>query len=109
MFSGKGMGGMLKQVQQMQENMEKAQKELETLEVSGESAAGLVTVTATCKNVIKRISIDDSLLGEDRDMLEDLVAAALNDTLRKAEAKAAEHLGKLTAGIPMPDGMKMPF
>lgn len=108
MFGG-NMGGMLKQVQKMQENMEKAQKELETIEVSGEAAGGLVKITATCKNVIKRVSIDDSLLDEDRDMLEDLVAAALNDTLRKAEAKSAEHLGGLTDGMQLPPGFKMPF
>ncbi len=108
MFGG-NMGGMLKQVQQMQENMEKAQKELETMEVSGEAAGGLVKITSTCKNVIKRVSIDDSLLGEDRDMLEDLVAAALNDTLRKAEEKATEHLAQLTNGLQLPHGMKMPF
>ncbi|PID62877.1 MAG: YbaB/EbfC family nucleoid-associated protein [Gammaproteobacteria bacterium] len=108
MFGG-NMGGMLKQVQKMQENMEKAQKELETLEVSGEAAGGLVKITATCKNVIKRVSIDDSLLGEDRDMLEDLVAAALNDTLRKVEEKAAAHMGQLTEGMQLPAGFKMPF
>ncbi len=109
MFGGGNMGGMLKQVQKMQENMEKAQKELETIEVSGEAAAGLVKITATCKNVVKRVSIDDSLLGEDRDMLEDLIAAALNDTLRKAEAAAADHMSKITQGMPLPPGMKMPF
>lgn len=103
------MGGMLKQVQQMQENMEKAQKELAEMEVSGEAAGGLVKITATCKNVIKRVSIDESLLTEDRDMLEDLIAAALNDTLRKAEETAAAHLGKITDGLPLPAGFKMPF
>ncbi len=108
MFGG-NMGGMLKQVQKMQENMEKAQKELETLEVSGEAAGGLVKITATCKNVVKRVSIDDSLLDEDRDMLEDLVAAALNDTLRKAEQKTTEHMSKLTDGMQMPPGFQMPF
>lgn len=108
MFGG-NMGGMLKQVQKMQENMEKAQKELESIEVSGEAAGGLVKITATCKNVIKRVSIDDSLLGEDRDMLEDLVAAALNDTLRKAEETAAAHVGQLTEGMQLPPGFKMPF
>ncbi len=108
MFGG-NMGGMLKQVQKMQENMEKAQKELESIEVSGEAAGGLVKITATCKNVIKRVSIDDSLLNEDRDMLEDLVAAALNDTLRKAEEAATKHMGELTNGMQLPPGFKMPF
>lgn len=109
MFGGGNMGGMMKKVQQMQENMEKANKELESMEVNGEAAGGLVKITATCKNVVKRVSIDDSLLGEDRDMLEDLIAAALNDTLRKAEAKTAEHLGKVTGGLGLPPGFKMPF
>lgn len=109
MFGGGNMGGMLKKVQQMQENMEKANKELENMEVSGEAAGGLVKITATCKNVVKRVSIDDSLLGEDRDMLEDLIAAALNDTLRKVETKAAEHLGQVTGGMGLPPGFKMPF
>ncbi len=108
MFGG-NMGGMLKQVQKMQENMEKAQKELENIEVSGEAAGGLVKITATCKNVIKRVSIDQSLLDEDRDMLEDLVAAALNDTLRKVEEKAASHMGQFTDGMQLPPGFKMPF
>ena len=108
MFGG-NMGGMLKQVQKMQENMEKAQKELESMEVSGEAAGGLVKITATCKNLIKRVSIDDSLFEEDRDMLEDLVAAALNDTLRKAEEVSSNHLGKTTNGMQMPPGLKMPF
>lgn len=108
MFGG-NMGGMLKQVQKMQENMDKAQKELETIEVSGEAAGGLVKITATCKNVIKRVSIDESLLDEDRDMLEDLIAAALNDTLRKAETTAADHMGQLTDGMQLPPGFKMPF
>ncbi|MPV85778.1 YbaB/EbfC family nucleoid-associated protein [Ostreibacterium oceani] len=108
MFGG-NMGGMLKQVQKMQENMEKAQKELENIEVEGESAGGLVKITATCKNVVKRVNIDETLLSEDRDMLEDLVAAALNDTLRKAEEKAAEHMSELTNGMQLPPGMKMPF
>ncbi|MGY0399593.1 MAG: YbaB/EbfC family nucleoid-associated protein [Ostreibacterium sp.] len=108
MFDG-NMGGMLKQVQKMQENMEKAQKKLENIEVSGEAAGGLVKITATCKNVIKRVSIDESLLAEDRDMLEDLVAAALNDTLRKVEATTAEHMGEMTNGMQLPPGFKMPF
>ncbi|PIE45048.1 MAG: YbaB/EbfC family nucleoid-associated protein [Gammaproteobacteria bacterium] len=106
---GKNMGGMLKQVQKMQENMEKAQKELETMEVSGEAAGGLVKITATCKNTIKRVSIDDSLFEEDRDMLEDLIAAALNDTLRKAEAAATEHMASITNGMQLPPGFKMPM
>ncbi len=106
---GGNMAGMMKKVQDMQKNMEKAQKELEAIEVSGEAAAGLVKITSTCKHVIKRVSIDDSLLTEDRDMLEDLIAAALNDTLRKVEAKTAEHMGSITGGMQLPPGFKMPF
>jgi len=106
---GANMGSMLKQMQKMQADMEKAQKALETMEVSGEAAGGLVKITSSCKYAIKRVSIDDSLLSEDRDMLEDLVAAALNDTLRKIEAKTAEHMGDLTSGMKLPAGFKMPF
>jgi DNA-binding YbaB/EbfC family protein len=93
----------------MQENMQRAQEELARTEVEGQSGAGLVKVTMTCRHDVKRVSIDPSLLGEDRDMLEDLVAAAVNDGLRKAEATSQEKLGSLTAGLPMPPGFKLPF
>ena len=103
------LAGLMKQAQQMQDNLKKAQEELALIEVEGQSGAGLVKVTMTCKNDVKRVTIDPSLLADDKDMLEDLVAAAFNDAVRKAEATSAEKMGKLTAGMPMPPGMKFPF
>ncbi len=103
------LAGLMKQAQSMQENLKRAQDELATIEVEGQSGAGLVKVTMTCKHDVKRIIIDPSLLGDDKDMLEDLVAAAFNDGVRRAEAVSQEKMGKLTAGMPMPPGMKFPF
>ncbi|HEX6794993.1 MAG TPA: YbaB/EbfC family nucleoid-associated protein [Casimicrobiaceae bacterium] len=103
------LSGLMKQAQQMQENMQRAQEELARTEVEGQSGAGLVKIVMTCRHDVKRVSIDPSLLGEDRDMLEDLVAAAFNDGLRRAEATAQEKLGGLTAGMPLPPGFKLPF
>ena len=103
------LAGLMKQAQQMQDNLKRAQEELAHIEVEGQAGAGLVKVTMTCRHDVKRVAIDPSLLGEDRDMLEDLVAAAFNDGLRKAEATSQEKLGSLTAGMPMPPGFKLPF
>ena len=103
------LAGLMKQAQQMQENMKRAQDELALLEVEGQSGAGLVKVTMTCKHDVKRVVIDPSLLADDKDMLEDLVAAAFNDAVRRAEETSAEKMGKLTAGLPLPPGMKFPF
>ncbi|MGH6646541.1 YbaB/EbfC family nucleoid-associated protein [Aquabacterium sp.] len=103
------LAGLMKQAQQMQDNLKKAQDELGLIEVEGQSGAGLVKVQMTCKNDVKRVTIDPSLLAEDKDMLEDLVAAAFNDAVRRAEATSQEKMGKLTAGMPMPPGMKLPF
>ena len=103
------LAGLMKQAQAMQDNMKRAQDELATIEVEGQSGAGLVKVVMTCKHDVKRITIDPSLLADDKDMLEDLVAAAFNDGVRRAEAVSAEKMGKLTAGMPMPPGMKFPF
>ena len=103
------LAGLMKQAQQMQENVKKAQEELARIEVEGQSGAGLVKVTMTCKHDVKRVVIDPSLLGEDKDMLEDLVAAAFNDGIRRAEEVSQEKMGKLTAGMPLPPGMKLPF
>jgi len=89
--------------------MKRAQDELALMEVEGASGAGLVKVTMTCKHDVKRITIDPSLLADDKDMLEDLVAAAFNDGVRRADAVSQEKMGKLTAGMPMPPGMKFPF
>jgi nucleoid-associated protein EbfC len=103
------LAGLMKQAQAMQDNLKKAQDELAAIEVEGQSGAGLVKVTMTCKHDVKRIAIDSSLLGEDKDMLEDLVAAAFNDGVRRAEEVSQEKMGKLTAGMPLPPGMKLPF
>jgi hypothetical protein len=101
--------GLMKQAQQMQENMRKLQEQLANVEVEGQSGAGLVKVVMTCKHDVKRVSIDPSLLADDKDMLEDLVAAAFNDAVRRAEATTQEKLGSLTAGMGLPPGFKMPF
>jgi DNA-binding YbaB/EbfC family protein len=103
------LAGLMKQAQQMQENMKRAQDELALLEVEGQSGAGLVKVTMTCKHDVKRVVIDPSLLAEDREMLEDLVAAAFNDGVRRAEEVSSEKMSRLTAGLPLPPGMKLPF
>jgi DNA-binding YbaB/EbfC family protein len=103
------LAGLMKQAQAMQENMQKAQEELANTEVEGSSGAGLVKVTMTCKHDVRRVTIDPSLLADDKDMLEDLVAAAFNDAVRRAETLSSEKMGKLTAGLPMPPGMKFPF
>ena len=103
------LAGLMKQAQAMQDNMKRAQDELALLEVDGQSGAGLVKVTMTCKHDVRRVAIDPSLLADDKDMLEDLVAAAFNDAVRRAEEISAEKMGKLTAGLPLPPGMKMPF
>ena len=97
-----GLGNLMKQAQQMQENMKRAQEELGKIEVEGQSGAGLVKVTMTCRHDVKRVQIDDSLLGDDKDMLEDLVAAAVNDAVRKAEATSQEKMGGLMGGMPLP-------
>jgi nucleoid-associated protein EbfC len=109
MFNKGQLAGLMKQAQAMQDNLKKAQEELAFVEVEGQSGAGLVKVVMTCKHEVKRITIDPSLLADDKDMLEDLVAAAFNDAVRRAAATSEEKMGKLTAGMPMPPGMKFPF
>ena len=103
------IAGLMKQAQAMQDNMKKMQEELAKLEVEGQAGAGLVKVIMTCKNDVKRVTIDASLLNEDKDMLEDLVAAAFNDAIRKAEATSSEKMSGITAGMPLPPGFKLPF
>ena len=103
------LAGLMKQAQAMQDNLRKAQEELAAIEVEGQSGAGLVKVLMTCKHDVRRVSIDPSLLAEDKDMLEDLVAAAINDAVRRAEATSQEKMGRLTAGMPQIPGMKFPF
>jgi len=103
-----GIGNMMKQVQLMQQNMQKAQAQLAELEVEGVSGAGMVKVTMTCRNDVRRVQIDPGVM-DDKEMLEDLIAAAVNDAVRKAEATAQEKMGAVTQGMPLPPGMKMPF
>ena len=103
------LAGLMKQAQAMQDNLKKAQEELALIEVEGQSGAGLVKVQMTCKHDVKRVTIDPSLLADDKDMLEDLVAAAVNDAVRRVEATTQEKMGKLTAGMPQIPGMKFPF
>jgi DNA-binding YbaB/EbfC family protein len=103
------IGQLMKQAQMMQENMRRMQEQLAVLEVEGQSGAGLVKVTMTCKHDVKRISIDPSLVGDDKEMLEDLVAAAFNDAARRVEQTVAEKMGSVTAGMGLPPGMKLPF
>jgi len=104
-----GIGNLMKQAQEMQANMQKAQDEIASLEVTGESGGGLVKITMTGKHEVRRISIDDSLLADDKDMLEDLVAAAINDATHKVEATTQERMAGLTSGMNLPPGMKLPF
>ncbi len=103
------LAGLMKQAQAMQDNMKKAQEQLATIEVEGQSGAGMVKVVMTCKYAVKRVTIDPSLLADDKDMLEDLVAAAFNDAARRAEETAQEKMAGVTAGMPLPPGFKMPF
>ncbi len=103
------LAGLMKQAQQMQDNMKKAQEELANTEVVGQAGAGLVKVTMTCRHDVKRVAIDPSLLADDRDMLEDLVAAAFNDAVRRVESTTQEKMSGLTAGLPLPPGFKLPF
>jgi len=103
-----GLGGLMKQAQMMQEKMAKAQEELAGIEVEGESGAGMVKVTMTCKHDVRRVKIDASVM-DDKDMLEDLVAAALNDAVRKVEATSSAKMAGFTAGMNLPPGMKLPF
>ncbi len=99
----------MKQAQQMQEGMQKAQEEIAKMEVTGESGAGLVKITMTGKHDVKNVIIDPTLLGDDKDMLEDLIAAAVNDANRRVENMTQEKMSGLTAGMNLPAGMKLPF
>ncbi len=103
------LGNMMKQAQKMQEEMQKAQDEIKNIEVEGQSGAGLVKITMTGKHDVKRVEIDDSLLKEDKEILEDLIAAAVNDAVRVVEQRSQDKMGDITAGIPLPPGMKLPF
>ncbi|QUX92096.1 YbaB/EbfC family nucleoid-associated protein [Marinomonas sp. A3A] len=108
MFKG-GMGNMMRQAQQMQENMQKAQEEIANMEVEGQAGAGLVKILMTGRHDVKRVFIDDSLFGDDKEMLEDLIAAAVNDAVRNIEVTQKEKMASATAGMSLPPGFKMPF
>jgi len=110
MFNKGQLAGLMKQAQAMQENLKKAQEELAFIEVTGESGSGMVQILMTCKHQVKRVTIDPSLMGDDKDMLEDLIAAAFNDGARKVDEATEAKMGKLTGGMPgLPGGMKLPF
>jgi len=102
------IGQMMKQAQMMQENMRRMQEQLGTIEVEGQSGSGMVKVAMTCKHEVRRVSIDPSLTA-DREMLEDLLVAAINDAARKVDANVSEKMGSLTAGMGLPAGLKLPF
>ncbi|MDP2829014.1 MAG: YbaB/EbfC family nucleoid-associated protein [Sulfuricellaceae bacterium] len=104
-----GLGGLMKQAQQMQDNMKKMQDQLANVEVEGQSGAGMVKVTMTCRHDVRRVSIDDSLIGEDKEMLEDLLAAAVNDAVRRVEQTTQDKMSGFTSGLNLPPGFKMPF
>ncbi len=105
----KGLSQLMKQAQEMQANIQKAQDELAALEVEGEAGGGMVKVRMTCKHEVRRVSIEDALMGEDKEMLEDLVAAACNDASRKVEATVQDRMASVTGGLALPGGMKLPF
>ena len=104
-----GLAGMMKQAQQMQQNMKKAQDELATVEVEGQAGSGMVKVTMTCAHEVRRVALDDSLLSDDKEMLEDLIVAAFNDAVKQAAAVTKQRMGGFTAGINLPPGMNLPF
>jgi DNA-binding YbaB/EbfC family protein len=103
------LAGLMKQAQTMQENMKQAQDAIAAMEVEGEAGGGMVKVVMTGRHDVKRVTIAPTLLSEDKDMLEDLVAAAMNDAVRRAEATTQEKMGGMTAGMGLPPGMKLPF
>ena len=104
-----GIGQLMKQAQEMQANMKKAQEEMASLTVTGESGAGMVSVEMTCQHQITKLAIDDSLLGDDKEMLEDLIVAAMNDAVRKVEKTVQEKFSGMASGLSLPPGMKLPF
>jgi DNA-binding YbaB/EbfC family protein len=103
------IGSLMKQAQKMQTQMQKAQEELAGLEVTGEAGGGLVQLRMTCKHEVRKLTIDPSLVGDDREMLEDVLIAAFNDALRKVERTVQDKLGGMTAGLGLPPGLKLPF
>lgn len=104
-----GIGQLMKQAQEMQANMKKAQEEMASLTVTGESGAGVVRITMTCQHQVRSVAIDDSMIGDDKEMLEDLIVAAFNDAVRKVEATVQEKFSGMASGMALPPGMKLPF
>jgi len=104
-----GLGGLMKQAQQMQQNMQKAQAELAIVEVEGQAGSGMVKITMTCGHEARRVSLDDSVLSDDKEMLEDLIVLALNDALKKVETTTQQRMSGFTAGMSLPPGVKLPF
>lgn len=105
----KGIGQLMKQAQAMQENMQKIQDELAAEEVEGQAGGGMVKIVGTCKHEVRRVSIEPDLLGDDKDLLEDLIAAAVNDLNRKIEETVQARMASVTGGLSLPEGMKLPF
>lgn len=104
-----GFGNMMKQAQKMQEQMQRMQEEVANMEVTGQAGGGMVSVVMTGRHDVKRVSIDESLMQDDKEMLEDLVAAAVNDAVRQVEQVSQEKMSGVTAGLNLPGGMKLPF
>ena len=104
-----GIGQLMKQAQEMQANMQKAQEEMASMTVTGESGAGMVRITMTCRHEVKAVEIDDALVGDDKEMLEDLIVAAFNDSIRKVEKTVQEKFSGMASGLNLPPGMKLPF
>lgn len=104
-----GIGQLMKQAQEMQANMKKAQEEMASITVTGESGAGMVKITMTCRHQVQSVEIDDTLVGDDREMLEDLIVAAFNDSIRKVEKTVQEKFSGMASGMSLPPGMKLPF
>lgn len=104
-----GLGRLMQQAQEMQANMRETQKELAAIEVSGEAGGGMVKLHMNCKHEVRRVEIEDALLQDDKNMLEDLIAAAYNDAARKVERTVQEKMGGLASGLSLPAGMKLPF
>ena len=104
-----GLAGLMKQAQQMQANMKKAQAELATIEVEGQAGSGMVKVTMTCAHDVRRVQLADSLMSDDKEMLEDLIAAAVNDAVKQAAAVSQQKMSGFTAGMNLPPGMNLPF
>ncbi|MEW6764806.1 MAG: YbaB/EbfC family nucleoid-associated protein [Pseudomonadota bacterium] len=104
-----GIGQLMKQAQKMQENLQKTQEEIARMEVTGESGGGMVSVIMTGRHEVRRVTIDPSLMGDDKEMLEDLIAAAMNDAVRKVESETQSRMAGVTSGMAMPPGFKMPF